>query len=69
MMQVTVLGVGGGYYDRYLAPSSGPSDKQAPYVLGIAFACQRTAQLLPSADWDVGLDGVVTELGWQEFKE
>ncbi len=55
------LGMGGGYYDRYLA-----ADSQRPYLLGVAFACQQ-ADALTSQAWDVRLDAVVTEDGVLEF--
>ena len=51
------LGMGGGYYDRYLA--SAPDAKR----VGIAHECQR-AQHLPADVWDVLLHAVVTENGW-----
>ena len=58
----TRLGMGGGYYDRYLA-------QRFPqiYSIGIAFACQQSQVLLPKADWDVPLHAVVTENGMLEF--
>ena len=55
------LGMGGGYYDRYLAAAD-----NRPYLLGVAFACQQ-AEALQSEDWDMRLDAVVTENGVLEF--
>ncbi len=55
------IGMGGGYYDRFLAGAP-----QRPYLLGVAFACQR-ADALAAEAWDVRLDAVVTETGVLEF--
>ena len=55
------LGMGGGYYDRYLAAAG-----TRPYLLGVAFACQQ-AEALPTEEWDMRLDAVVTENGVLEF--
>ncbi len=55
------LGMGGGYYDRYLAAAG-----SRPYLLGVAFACQQ-AEALPTEEWDMRLDAVVTENGVLEF--
>ena len=54
------LGMGGGYYDRYLP------ETQA-YILGVAFACQHSVAELPHAPWDVDCNAVVTENGVLEF--
>ena len=54
------LGMGGGYYDRYL--SRHPDLRR----VGTAHACQRVAAV-PAADDDVPLPAVVTERGWQSF--
>lgn len=54
------LGMGGGYYDRYLPETRA-------YVLGVAFACQYSAAELPHESWDVGCNAVVTENGVLEF--
>ena len=54
------LGMGGGYYDRYLP------ETQA-YILGVAFACQYSAAELPNEDWDVRCNAVATENGVLEF--
>ena len=56
------LGMGGGYYDRYLAELAKP-----PRLVGVAFALQQTEHLLPSEAWDIPLDAVVTEQGMLEF--
>lgn len=50
------LGRGAGYYDRALAQSR--HDKR-PTLIGLAHDCQRADQL-PSDDWDIPLDGILT---------
>lgn len=54
------LGMGAGYYDRFLAtgPAAGP-----PLRVGVAYACQQ-APGLPRDPWDIPLHAVVTEQGW-----
>ena len=54
------LGMGGGYYDRYLRAH--PDFRR----VGVAHECQRVASV-PVADNDVALAAVVTECGWQSF--
>ncbi len=51
------LGMGGGYYDRFL-----PSCTRA-YIAAAAFACQ-LAEELPEESFDVRMDAAVTEDGW-----
>ena len=48
------LGMGGGYYDRYL-----PKCRKADVML-VAFECQR-AEKIPAEDWDVPVPCIVTE--------
>ena len=48
------LGMGGGFYDRALA---GTTD---PVRIGLGFECQQAEQL-PTEDWDIPMDFVVTE--------
>lgn len=48
------LGMGGGYYDRFLAQSSAPT-------IGLAFEMQ-IAQSLPQTAYDRSVDLIVTEL-------
>ncbi|MFT6957581.1 MAG: 5-formyltetrahydrofolate cyclo-ligase [Halieaceae bacterium] len=50
------LGMGGGYYDRYLQ-NAGTTPK-----VGLAYALQESAHL-PRDNWDIALDFVVTERG------
>lgn len=54
------LGMGGGHYDRYFAEH--PQTER----IGVAHDCQRAWEL-PTDLWDVRLDAVVTEKGWQCF--
>ncbi|MFT4819521.1 MAG: 5-formyltetrahydrofolate cyclo-ligase [Candidatus Pseudothioglobus sp.] len=54
------LGMGKGYYDRTFANAR--IRWRRPKLLGIAHSLQEVAQL-PSATWDVPLDGIVTERG------
>ena len=56
------LGMGAGFYDRHLQPL--PTALR-PKLVGVAHEVQRSAQSLPSAHWDVPLDAVLTEAGWQ----
>lgn len=58
----TRLGMGGGYYDRYL-----PRLRNDANIIGIAFACQQSPAPLPKADWDIPLHAVVTENGMLEL--
>ncbi|MCA1797873.1 MAG: 5-formyltetrahydrofolate cyclo-ligase [Xanthomonadaceae bacterium] len=56
------LGMGAAYYDRTFAFLRMRRLFRKPRLVGVAFDCQRTAQI-DSAPWDVPLDGVVTESG------
>lgn len=58
------LGMGAGYYDRYLGKLP---QGMRPLAVGIAHEVQRAAEPLPRQPWDVPLDAVVTEAGWQPF--
>lgn len=53
------IGMGGGYYDRLLAPWF--SDKIGPYPIGLAHNCQYV-DLLPIQAWDVPLPEIMTPL-------
>jgi len=56
------IGVGGGFYDRTFAVLNGVESKdRTTQLIGIAFEMQRI-DAIDSQDWDVRLDGVVTEL-------
>jgi 5-formyltetrahydrofolate cyclo-ligase len=62
--QGTRLGMGAGYYDRYIGRLS---HTLRPLLVGLAHEAQRSDQALPRNPWDVPLDAVVTETGWQAF--
>jgi 5-formyltetrahydrofolate cyclo-ligase len=51
------LGMGGGYYDRTLAPIR--RDSLATQLIGLAHTCQQTDRLLTDS-WDIPLDGIAT---------
>tara|TARA_R110001583_G_scaffold25250_3_gene91538 strand:+ start:5234 stop:5827 length:594 start_codon:yes stop_codon:yes gene_type:complete len=51
------IGMGGGYYDRTLAPWF--NHKTGPYPIGLAHDCQQVEQL-PIASWDVPLPEIIT---------
>jgi 5-formyltetrahydrofolate cyclo-ligase len=54
------LGMGKGYYDRSLEFISGGNYWHRPRLLGLAHECQLSDGLV-SNDWDVPLDGIVTD--------
>jgi 5-formyltetrahydrofolate cyclo-ligase len=55
------LGMGAGFYDRALRHRrDGSRSWRKPRLVGLAFACQETTDIVPSP-WDVALDLVVTE--------
>lgn len=51
------IGMGGGYYDRTLAPWF--LDQSGPYPIGLAHDCQLVNKL-PVASWDVPLPEIIT---------
>lgn len=59
------LGMGGGYYDRFLG--SRPA-RLRPRLVGLAHEVQRSPTPLPKDRWDIPLDDIVTEAGWQSFR-
>ena len=59
------LGMGAGYYDRFLGRMP---PAMRPCLIGLAHEAQCSPEPLPSADWDVPLDGVLTEAGWKRFR-
>lgn len=56
----TRLGMGGGYYDRFL-------QHNRAIRCGVAFECQRSSDELPREVWDIQLNAVVTGSGMIEF--
>lgn len=55
------IGMGGGFYDRYLGNL--PSNK-TPHLIGLAFNNQQIDSII-TADFDIPVDGVLTETGLQ----
>ncbi|NCP63714.1 MAG: 5-formyltetrahydrofolate cyclo-ligase [Paraglaciecola sp.] len=51
------LGMGGGYYDRTLAPVQ--RNRLATRIIGLAHECQLTEHL-PTDGWDIPLHGIAT---------
>lgn len=51
------LGMGGGYYDRTLAPFQGHD--HGPTAIGLAHDCQQVSSL-PTESWDIPLQKIVT---------
>jgi 5-formyltetrahydrofolate cyclo-ligase len=60
------LGMGGGFYDRALAFRRCRRHWRGPHLVGLAFECQRAADVFAEAH-DVRLDAVATERGVQRF--
>ena len=54
------IGYGGGYYDTYFEKYKGYRK------IGIAFSEQITETDIPTAAYDIPLDDIVTENGWEE---
>ncbi|WP_205882118.1 5-formyltetrahydrofolate cyclo-ligase [Leeia aquatica] len=59
------LGMGGGFYDATLASLRGRR-AAGPWLVGLAYACQQV-EALPVDSWDIRLDALLTEQGWQRF--
>ncbi|GAL27902.1 5-formyltetrahydrofolate cyclo-ligase [Vibrio variabilis] len=51
------LGMGGGYYDRTLAPWE--SKSTGPIAIGLAHDCQQVSAL-PTESWDIPLSTIMT---------
>lgn len=62
----TRLGTGGGHYDRAFAFLANQPRPAAVQLVGVAYEFQRTTLPEPQP-WDIPLDAVVTEQGWQSF--
>ena len=56
------LGMGAGYYDRFLGRMP---ETLRPLLVGLAHEAQRAPAPLSPKPWDIPLDAVVTEAGWQ----
>ena len=61
------LGMGGGFYDRTFAYLRGRRRWRKPHLVGVAFDLQNCEQGLMRQEWDVPLDGMVTESGVRMF--
>jgi len=61
------LGMGAGFYDRYLAYRRQRRHWQGPVLAGVAWSVQQRASI-PARSWDVPLDMIVTENGWHDFR-
>jgi 5-formyltetrahydrofolate cyclo-ligase len=59
------LGMGGGYYDRTFSfkhQNNAGRQQKTPFLIGYAYDFQHINKL-PAEDWDIPLDGIVTESG------
>lgn len=61
------MGMGGGYYDRSFSFLRFAMEPRHPRLVGAAHELQRVPQL-EAQEWDVPLDSVVTEAGFQRFR-
>ena len=58
------LGMGGGYFDRFLADPS----RRPRLCLGVAYECQREDELEALREpWDQGVNGILTECALYRF--
>ena len=55
------LGMGGGYYDRTLAPIA-QTHINKPQIIGLAHNCQQIEQV-PTQPWDIPLNQIITPKG------
>ncbi len=62
------IGMGGGFYDSTLAYLRRRQVWRKPFLVGVAFECQRINGELPHDPWDVPLDAVLTERGLYRFR-
>jgi 5-formyltetrahydrofolate cyclo-ligase len=60
------LGQGGGFYDATLAFRGRRRIAHKPLLIGVAFECQRVPEV-PREQWDMRLDGLLTERGFYRF--
>jgi 5-formyltetrahydrofolate cyclo-ligase len=61
------LGMGGGYYDATLAFLRVRKVWRRPWLIGLAFECQRVPSI-PAEPWDISLDAILTENGLTRFR-
>jgi 5-formyltetrahydrofolate cyclo-ligase len=61
------IGMGGGYYDATLAFLSRRRAWRRPYLVGVAYECQKLDHL-PRDPWDVPMDAVLTEQRIYRFR-
>jgi len=61
------IGMGGGYYDASLAAVASRKYWHKPRLLGLAHEFQRVEKLAAD-EWDIPLDGIVTNRGFYEAK-
>jgi 5-formyltetrahydrofolate cyclo-ligase len=54
------LGMGGGFYDRHFEFLQTRKHYLRPYMIGVAYECQKT-EAIPVDPWDVPLSGIVTD--------
>lgn len=57
------IGMGGGYYDRYLSKFTG---NNRPRLIGLAFNNQQV-ESIPCEKFDIPIDGILTETGLESF--
>ncbi len=60
------LGMGAGFYDRALSFRRTRASWRGPRFIGLAFECQRVAGIV-AQPWDIALDGVVSERGFEQL--
>ncbi|MCS6809177.1 MAG: 5-formyltetrahydrofolate cyclo-ligase [Bacteroidota bacterium] len=60
--QLYRIGYGKGYYDRFLQHVS-TKNAAKPRFVGLAYAVQYSAELLPVEEHDIRLDSIITEWG------
>ncbi|WP_406672754.1 5-formyltetrahydrofolate cyclo-ligase [Natronospira sp.] len=60
------VGMGAGFYDRSFAFRLLREHWPGPRLVGTAWAFQQQTKL-PKQAWDIPLDAVITETGWQDF--
>jgi len=62
------LGMGGGFYDRAFAYLRQQQYLKKPRLIGLAFESQKVDKL-PHQNWDVPLNGVITEEAFYRFNQ